>query len=323
MTTRRPYQEDGESPAGALPGPPRLHLPHRQLPPLGQHKILLPEPPRPLEVHLLQVLVAHQTLEATKLQHVLKVAQLPGIEVLEDTIANQLAEQHILAQTHLGRLNYVVLILDVTIPASLDAFGDGVGHILWIISDKRAPVDFVVQSSEAFGPPREGGPYVLYPSVGPGCHLDDHSTAPRAANARALALAALTVRLIRVVRALHRIHGNITRSIDNILDDILDNILDNMRMADRHLTSHPHPGEQFHHAAHLHQDFFLTSVNKRSGARQRHVNGAGGRHVNPFRAFTVAVWRISAASINAVLPRLSTASTLALCVPASAFTMSV
>ena len=108
-----------------------------------------------------------------------------------------------------------------------------------------------------------------------------------------MALAALTVRLIRVVRALHRIHGNITRSIDNILDnilgnildnilgnildnildDILDDILDNMRMADRHLTSHPHPGEQFHHAAHLHQDFFLTSVNKRSGARQRHVNG--------------------------------------------------
>ena len=255
--------------------------------------------------------------------------------MLEDTIANQLAEQHILAQTHLGRLNYVVLILDVTIPASLDAFGDGVGHILWIISDKRAPVDFVVQSSEAFGPPREGGPYVLYPSVGPGCHLDDHSTAPRAANARALALAALTVRLIRVVRALHRIHGNITRSIDNILDDILgnildnilddilDDILDNMRMADRHLTSHPHPGEQFHHAAHLHQDFFLTSVNKRSGARQRHVNGAGGRHVNPFRAFTVAVWRISAAIVNAVLPHLSTASTLAPCVPTSAVTVAV
>ena len=213
MTTRRPYQEEaGNAPRERFPDP-LLHLPHRQLPPLGQFKLPLPEPPRPLEVHLLQVLVAHQTLEASKLQHVLKVAQLAGIEVLEDTIANQLAEQHFLAQTHLARLNYGVLILDVTIPASLDALGDGVGHILWIISDKRAPVDFVVQSSEAFGPPREGGPYVLYPSVGPGCHLDDHSTAPRAANARALALAALTVRLIRVVRALHRIHGNIRISL--------------------------------------------------------------------------------------------------------------
>ena len=48
--------------------------------------------------------------------------------MFEDPIANQLAEQHILAQTHLGRLNRVVLILDVTIPASRDAFSDGIGH---------------------------------------------------------------------------------------------------------------------------------------------------------------------------------------------------
>ena len=58
--------------------------------------------------------------------------------MLEDPIANQLAEQHILAQTHLGRLNYVVLILDVIIPASRDAFGDGISHIL-LVSETPFP----------------------------------------------------------------------------------------------------------------------------------------------------------------------------------------
>ena len=40
-------------------------------------------------------------------------------------------------------------------------------------------------------------------------------------------------------------------------------------------------------------------------------------------AFTVAVWPLRAANINAVLPTLSTVSTLAPCVPASAVTVAV
>ena len=91
----------------------------------------------------------------------------------------------------------------------------------------------------------------------------------------------------------------------------------------------PQPGLGCSNARHGHLCTAEITMKKRTGAHQREGYDLFRRILRREdalcrrRVATESVWPVFAACINAALPSPSTASTLALCVPASAFTVSV